>query len=70
MLLNSIVDGLGHASLSLVCSLSGCLVRIIGIWFFMPTYGMYAYIIALIISYLLTTTELIAIVAVKYKHLQ
>ena len=64
-LLNSIVVGLGHAGLGLLCNLSGCLVRIIGIWFFMPSYGMYAYIIALIVSFVLTTAELLWVVAVK-----
>ncbi len=67
MLLNSIVGGLGHAGLSLLCNLSGCLIRIIGIWFFMPAYGMYAYIIALVASFVLTTAELITVIAVKFK---
>lgn len=65
MLLNSIVGGLGHAGLSLLCNLSGCAVRIIGIWFFMPTYGMYAYIIALVASFVLTMAELILVVFLK-----
>ena len=65
MLLNSIVGGLGHAGLSLLCNLSGCAVRIVGIWFFMPAYGMYAYIIALVVSAVLTMGELILVVYLK-----
>ena len=64
-LLNSIVSGLGHTGLGLLCNLSGCLVRIVGIWFFMPQYGMYAYIIALIVSFLLTTAELLWVIHLK-----
>lgn len=67
-LLNSILVGLGHAGLGLLCNLSGCLVRIIGIWFFMPEYGMYAYIIALIASFVLTTAELLLVVSLKYRE--
>lgn len=68
MLLNSIVGGLGYAGLSLLCNLSGCVVRIISIWFFMPVYGMYAYIIALVASYILTTAELILVVYIKCRN--
>jgi len=65
-LLSSIVNGLGHANRTLICNLSGCLVRMIGIFVFMPVYGMYAYIIALVASYVLTTIELIGMIF--YKH--
>ena len=58
-LLNSIVNGLGYANLTLICNLSGCAVRIAAIWFLIPTYGMYAYIIAMIVSQVLTMGELI-----------
>jgi hypothetical protein len=40
----------------------------IGIWFFMPEYGMYAYIIALIASFVLTTAELLLVVSLKYRE--
>ena len=67
-LLNSIVVGLGHAGLGLICNLSGCLVRLIGIWFFMPEYGMYAYIITLVASFVLTTAELLWVVRTKCRN--
>lgn len=68
-LLNSIVNGLGYASLTLVCNLSGCAIRIAAIWLFVPVYGMYAYIVAMILSHIVTTVELIGIVIIKYKRL-
>jgi len=61
-LLSSIVNGLGHASLTLACNLSGCVVRILAIWVFVPVYGMYAYIISMIVASVLVTVELIIIV--------
>lgn len=64
-LLSSIVNGLGHASLTLACNLSGCLVRILAIWFFVPVYGMYAYIISMIVASVLVTIELIFVVKRK-----
>ena len=64
-LLNSIVSGLGHPGLALLCNLSGCAIRIVAIWFFMPTYGMYAYIIAVIGSFVLTCFELMGVVWMK-----
>ena len=67
-LLHSIVNGLGYATLTLICNLSGCFLRIAAIWFFMPTYGMYAYIVAMILSFLLTTIELIWVVIYACKR--
>lgn len=61
-LLSSIVNGLGHASLTLACNLSGCAVRIIAIWFFVPTYGMYAYIISMIAASVVTMAELVVVI--------
>lgn len=63
--LNSILSGLGHTGWALTCNLFGCFIRIIGIWFFMPAFGMYAYIIALVISYILTMAGLIYVVYIK-----
>jgi len=64
-LLSSIVNGLGHASLTLACNLSGCAIRIIAIWCFVPVYGMYAYIISMIVGAVVTTIELMVVVRVK-----
>lgn len=64
-LLSSIVNGLGLATLTLVCNLSGCAVRILAIWFLVPAYGMYAYIFSMIVGSVLTTVELLVIVRVK-----
>ena len=61
-LLSSIVNGLGYAHLTLICNLSGCLVRILAIWIFMPQYGMYTYIFSLIGAGLLTTVGLAGVV--------
>lgn len=61
-LLSSIVNGLGYAHLTLLCNISGCLLRIAAIWFFVPEYGMYAYIFSLIAASLLTTVELAGVV--------
>uniref|UniRef100_UPI0040576EEF oligosaccharide flippase family protein n=1 Tax=Agathobacter sp. TaxID=2021311 RepID=UPI0040576EEF len=61
-LLSSIVNGLGYAHLTLLCNISGCLLRIAAIWFFVPEYGMYAYILSLIAAALLTTVELAGVV--------
>lgn len=64
-LLSSIVNGLGHASLTLACNLSGCAVRILAIWFFVPVYGMYAYIISMIVASVVTTAGLVMVVKMK-----
>ncbi len=66
-LLSSIVNGLGHASLTLTCNLSGCAIRILAIWFFVPVYGMYAYIISMIVGAVVTTIELMVVVRTKCK---
>jgi len=68
-LLSSIVSGLGHASLTLACNLCGCAVRILAIWFFMPIYGMYAYIVAMIVSYIIIAFALIMIIYITCKKL-
>ena len=65
ILLSSIVNGLGHASLTLICNLSGCAVRILAIWFLVPIYGMYAYIISMIVAAMVTTVELVLVVKTK-----
>ncbi len=65
-LLSSIVNGLGYAGLTLACNLSGCAIRIIAICFYMPTYGMYAYIAALILSYAIVVLELLGVSKLKY----
>ncbi len=64
-LLSSIVNGLGHASLTLVCNLTGCAVRILAIWFLVPVYGMYAYIISMIVAAIVVTAELVWVVKKK-----
>ncbi len=64
-LLSSIVNGLGHASLTLACNLSGCAVRILAIWFLVPLYGMYAYIISMIVAAVIMTIELVYVVRKK-----
>lgn len=64
-LLSSIVNGLGHASLTLACNLTGCAIRILAIWFFVPVYGMYAYIISMIVGAIVVTMELVVVVRRK-----
>lgn len=64
-LLSSIVNGLGYASLTLACNLSGCAIRILAIWFLVPVYGMYAYIISMIVASVVVTAELIFVVKRK-----
>ena len=66
-LLSSIINGLGHAEVTLACNLSGCAIRIAAIWVSVPIYGMYAYIIAMILSHVVTLIELIVILLLKYK---
>ncbi len=66
-LLSSIVNGLGNASLTLACNLTGCAIRIISIWFFVPVYGMYAYIISMIVAAVVVTVELVVVVKHKCK---
>lgn len=69
-LLSSIVTGLGHASLTLACNLCGCAVRILAIWFFMPVYGMYAYIIAMIVSYIIIAIAFVVIIYITCKKIK
>ncbi len=64
-LLSSIVNGLGHASLTLTCNLTGCAIRILAIWFLVPVYGMYAYIISMIVAAVVVTIELVYVVKWK-----
>ena len=64
-LLSSIVNGLGYASLTLACNLTGCAIRIFAIWFLVPRYGMYAYIISLIVAAVVVTVELLVVVKRK-----
>ncbi len=67
-LLSSIVNGLGHASLTLACNLSGCVVRILAIWLFVPVYGMYAYIISMIVAAVVTMVELVVVIKIKCRR--
>ena len=64
-LLSSIVNGLGYASLTLVCNLTGCAIRIFSIWLLVPVYGMYAYIISMIVAAVVVTAELVVVVKSK-----
>ena len=64
-LLSSIVNGLGHASLTLACNLTGCGIRILAVWFLVPMYGMYAYIISMIVAAVVVTMELVYVVKRK-----
>ena len=64
-LLSSIVNGLGNASLTLTCNLTGCAIRIFAIWFLVPMYGMYAYIISMIAAAVVVTIELVAVIKRK-----
>ena len=64
-LLSSIVNGLGYASLTLACNLTGCGIRILAIWFLVPMYGMYAYIISMIVAAVVVTGELLVVVRRK-----
>lgn len=64
-LLSSIVNGLGYASLTLFCNLSGCFIRVLAIWFLVPVYGMYAYIFAMIVAAVVVTVELLWVVKRK-----
>ena len=64
-LLSSIVNGLGYASLTLACNLTGCGIRILAIWLLVPKYGMYAYIISMIVAAVVVTGELLVVVRRK-----
>lgn len=66
-LLSSIVNGLGYASLTLACNLTGCAIRILAIWLLVPTYGMYAYIISMIVAAVVVTAELMVVVKRKIR---
>ncbi len=52
--LNSILHGLGHPTATLMLNLSGCLIRIAFIWFFVPVYGIRAYLYGILASQILT----------------
>ena len=65
ILLSSIVNGLGHAGLTLVCNLIGCAIRIFTIWYLVPVYGMYAYIISMIVAAVIVTIELFLVIKIK-----
>ena len=67
-LLSSIVNGLGYASLTLACNLTGCAIRILAICFLVPQYGMYAYIISMIVAAVVVTGELMVVVNNKCKQ--
>ena len=67
-LLTSIVNGLGYASLTLACNLSGCAIRILAIWFWVPQYGMYAYIISMIVAAVVVAGELMVVVKKKCRE--
>ena len=61
-LLSSIVNGLGNVNLTLICNLTGCGIRILAIWFLVPIYGMYAYVISMIVAAVVVTIELLIVV--------
>lgn len=65
ILLSSIVNGLGHAGLTLSCNLIGCAIRIFAIWYLVPVYGMYAYIISMIVAAMVVAMELIIVIKIK-----
>lgn len=67
-LLSSIVNGLGYASLTLTCNLTGCFIRILTICFLIPMYGMYAYIISMVVGAVVVTGELLFVVKRKCRH--
>lgn len=64
-LLSSIVNGLGHAKCTLICNLSGCTIRIFAIWFLVPVYGLYAYIISMIVAAVVVAMELMWVVKIR-----
>lgn len=64
-LLSSIVNGLGNANLTLICNLTGCGIRILAIWFLVPIYGMYAYVISMIVAAVVVTFELLVVINKK-----
>lgn len=64
-LLSSIVNGLGNANLTLICNLTGCGIRILAIWFLVPIYGMYAYVISMIVAAVVVTIELLVVINKK-----
>ncbi len=67
-LLSSILNGLGYASHTLICNLFGCGIRITAIWLFIPTYGMYAYIVAMIGASIATVVGLLGTIIIKCGH--
>ena len=64
-LLSSIVNGLGNVNLTLICNLTGCGIRILAIWFLVPIYGMYAYVISMIVAAVVVTIELLVVINKK-----
>ncbi|KAI4448889.1 Stage V sporulation protein B [Eubacterium plexicaudatum ASF492] len=52
--LNSILHGLGHPTATLMLNLSSCLLRIAVIWFFVPVYGIRAYLYGMLASQMLS----------------
>lgn len=64
--LNSILNGKGKTVQCLTTQVTGLIIRIVFLWFFIPLYGMNAYIIGLIISQFVST--LISLALLK-KHL-
>lgn len=70
ILLSSITNGLGHASLTLICNLLGCAVRIFATWYFVPIYGMYAYILSMIAASIVTMSGLILVIYTKVHRTQ
>ena len=53
--LNSILHGLGKTTTSLCLNVSGCVIRILAILFFIPLFGLKAYMAGLLISYSLVS---------------
>ena len=53
--LSSIIHGLDHPTTTLTLNLFGCLVRICSIWFFIPIYGIRAYLWGILASHVLVS---------------
>ncbi|MCI9151541.1 MAG: polysaccharide biosynthesis protein [Lachnospiraceae bacterium] len=62
----SILNGLGRTTLTFLLNLTGCGIRILFVWFFIPVFGIRAFLIGMLVSYL---CECGAAVLMLRKHL-
>ncbi len=53
--LSSILNGLGQTKITFGISMTGCLIRLLFVFFILPFYGMISYLIGLLLSYLVTS---------------